>query len=229
MKKKFYLGLIILLLILPGCKKKNEETELANEIKQEIDVIEDNVVEEIYIDDNPTKIAFYSGSNGVYKRLDKYESHPEFMKEIGVFSIILSDEKEVYGSSIKSLYKEKIEDNPLYQNYKIGFNIKFTLKDGTVINENILRPILYANYGFCHYLYAWIYDDVNANGWHSHIEEDEFTDDTIMSSIKLMWGKTYDEIDSDIELTVFTYDDDDFDEQGNYRGKSKYTTIIERS
>ena len=50
-----------------------------------------------------------------------------------------------------------------------------------------------------------------------------------MSSIKLMWGVTANEIASDIELTIFTYDEDDFDEEGNYRGISKFTTIIEKN
>ena len=50
-----------------------------------------------------------------------------------------------------------------------------------------------------------------------------------MSSIKLMWGPTSNEINSNIELSVFTYDEDDFDNSGNYRGISKFTTIIERS
>ena len=227
MKKIMYLVLILIFIV--GCNKKEvyinqdiKETKI--EEKQEQDDIEEK-----YVDDNPVKIAFYHGSNGIYKRIDNFSSKPESMKEIGIFSIVLSDEEEIKGSSIKNLYKEKIENNPEYSNYKIGFNIKFTLENGTTINENILRPLLYANYGFCHYLYAWIYDDVNANGWHSHLEEDEFNDNTIMSSIKLMWGPTSNEINSDIELTVFTYDSDDFDEFGNYRGISKFTTIIERS
>ena len=50
-----------------------------------------------------------------------------------------------------------------------------------------------------------------------------------MSSIKLMWANEASQIDSNIELTVFTYDEDDFDENNNYRGISKFTTIIERS
>ena len=225
MKKIIYLCLIVITLV--GCNKISREENKQEETKDMTQINEEK--KEEYVDDNPIKIALYNGNNGIYKRLDIFESHSESMKEIGVFSIILSDEEEIKGSSIKSLFKEKIESHPEYKDYKIGFNIKFTLKDGTLVNENILKPLEYSNYGFCHHLYAWIYDDVNTTGWHSHIEEDEFTDDTIMSSIKLMWGKTYDEINSDIELTVFTYDSDDFDDLGNYRGISKFTTIIKRS
>ena len=226
MRKIIYLSLI--LLILTGCSKELEE-------KNDVEINETPVVEEMeieeekYIDTNPIKISFYKGEGGVYKKLLRYESRVASMEEIGVFSVVLSDEDEVIGSSIKSLYNSMKNEYSNFDNYKIGFNIKFTLNDGTEINENILKPILYANYGFCHYLYAWIYDDINTSGWHSHIEEDEYNDSTVMSSIKLMWGPTSNEIASDVELSVFTYDEDDFDENGNYRGISKFTTVIERS
>jgi len=232
MKKIVYLSLILLLLV--GCNKKvSKDIEIKNQDNQE-EILENNVINEDskkdnYIDDNPVKISFYKKNNGVYKRLDKFESKVESMKEIGIFSIILSDEEEVYGNSIKNLLKEKMESNPEFSNYKIGFNIKFTLKDGTVISENILKPLNYGSYGFSPYLYAWLYDDINTSGWHSHIEENEFRSDTIMSSIKLMWGPSSSEINGNIELSVFTYDEDDFDDSGNYRGVSKFTTIIERS
>ena len=226
MRKIIYLSLI--LLILTGCSKELEEK---NDVKiNETPVVEEmEIEEEKYIDTNPIKISFYKGEGGVYKKLLRYESRVASMEEIGVFSVVLSDEDEVIGSSIKSLYNSMKNEYSNFDNYKIGFNIKFTLNDGTEINENILKPILYANYGFCHYLYAWIYDDINTSGWHSHIEEDEYNDSTVMSSIKLMWGPTSNEIASDVELSVFTYDEDDFDENGNYRGISKFTTVIERS
>ena len=47
-----------------------------------------------------------------------------------------------------------------------------------------------------------------------------------MSSIKLMSAKKSGEINSPIELTVFTYDEDDFSESGNYIGVSKYKISI---
>ncbi|MBR3660898.1 MAG: hypothetical protein IKN63_03230 [Bacilli bacterium] len=227
MKKILYL--ILILLIITGCSKELQEENTS--IKQESEIVdkeEEKIEEEKYVDNNPIKIAFYNKGNGVYKKLLRYESRVVSMQEVGIFSIILSNEDEVIGSSIKSLYNSKKEEIEGFNNYKIGFNIKFTLNDGREINENILKPLGYGSYGFSPYLYAWIYDDINTTGWHSHIEETEFNDSTIMSSIKLMWGPTSNEIASDIELSVFTYDEDDFDEFGYYRGIGKYTTIIER-
>ena len=223
--------LLIVLLFITGCQTQNKNSEkLQADIQDNennTDIESQNEVIETYHDDNPIKIAFYKGS-GEYKRLDYYKSKVKEMNEIGVFSIVLSNDEVVTGSSIKSLYKEISSSIPNINNYKIGFNIKFTLESGTSINENILKPSNYESYGFSPYLYAWIYDDVNANGWHSHIEEDEYNENTIMSSIKLMWGPSAKEINGNIELTVFTYDSDDFDELGNYRGVSSFTTIIEK-
>ncbi len=72
----------------------------------------------------------------------------------------------------------------------------------------------------------WFYDDINNSGFYSHIEEDEYNENTVMSSIKLMSAKKSGEINSPIELTVFTYDEDDFSESGNYIGVSKYKISI---
>lgn len=228
MKKKIYFIIMIsFIVLLLGCSKKIEKEDNIKNITSSETIIDEPKND--YVDDNPIKIAFYYKENGKYKRLDKFESSVKELEEIGIFSIALSNDLEIEGNSFKELYQNISKEIPNFNNYKIGFNIKFTLDDGTVIDENILKPLLYANYGFCHHLYAWIYDDINTTGWHSHIEEDEYNETTVMSSIKLMWGKTASRIASDIELTVFTYDEDDFDEFNHYRGISKFTTVIERS
>ena len=105
--------------------------------------------------------------------------------------------------------------------------MKFQTEDGEVF-ENILEPHVYNSYPFGEYIYVWLYDDINTTGWHSHIEENEYNDNTIMSSIKLMWAPNATKITSNVELSVFTYDSDDFDELGHYRGNSISSVIIEK-
>lgn len=46
-----------------------------------------------------------------------------------------------------------------------------------------------------------------------------------MTSVKLYAVDEIDEVES-ITLTAFTYDEDDFDKENNYRGNSKYTINI---
>ena len=48
-----------------------------------------------------------------------------------------------------------------------------------------------------------------------------------MTSVKLYAVDVIDEVES-ITLTAFTYDEDDFDKDNNYRGNSKYTINIKR-
>ena len=42
-----------------------------------------------------------------------------------------------------------------------------------------------------------------------------------------MWAPDANQITSPVELTVFTYDEDDFDELGHYRGISKNSIMRE--
>ena len=76
----------------------------------------------------------------------------------------------------------------------------------------------------------YLYDDVNQKdgAWYSHITEEEYNDNSILTSIKLTGSTFTNEITSDIILTVFTYDEDDFDENNQYRGISKDKITIKR-
>ena len=74
----------------------------------------------------------------------------------------------------------------------------------------------------------FVYDDINTTGWHSHIEENDYNDNTVMSSIKLMATEEGSNKIENVLVTVFTYDNDDFDLNGNYRGISKSTLTIKR-
>ena len=79
------------------------------------------------------------------------------------------------------------------------------------------------------YIFIYLYDDIHQpdGAWYSHVES--MTDNTLFSSIKLTAIHNLNEITSPVTLTVFTYDtEDDFDEDGNYRGNSKYTININK-
>ena len=110
-------------------------------------------------------------------------------------------------------------------NYKVGFNIKFILNDGTSYSGNFLEPDIYK---FSDYFYVYLYDDVNqADGVvYSHLENME--DNTILTSIKIYAVGGIDNVEN-IILSAFTYDSlDDFDSDGNYRGNSIYVIRIKR-
>ena len=79
------------------------------------------------------------------------------------------------------------------------------------------------------HLMNYLYDDYanKGKGFYSHIENNEYNENTLFTAIKIQSSYQVDEIDSKILLTVFTYDtEDDFDESGEYRGNSSYTMTI---
>ena len=63
-----------------------------------------------------------------------------------------------------------------------------------------------------------------------HMRQYEMTDDTMLTSVKLVGYKETKGVNGPIELTVFTYNgDEDFDdESGQYLGNSKFTMKIYR-
>lgn len=220
--------LISLFFLLVGCsinnQDKNETNKEENLVQNKKEIKEEK---EEYQDLNPILIALYKKESGVYKRQDRFYSQLEPIKDIATFSIILDNQENISGN-YKELYKNHSSSYENFTNYKIGYNISFTLKDGKVFNENILKPKDVFDYSFSDYLYIWLYDDINNTGWYSHLEADDYNETTVMSSIKLMSTSLSKEIITPIKLTVFTYDFDDFDLDNNYRGVSKFTTLIER-
>ena len=78
------------------------------------------------------------------------------------------------------------------------------------------------------YLLNYLYDDyVNrGKGFYSHIEENEYNENTLLTSIKLQSNDRALGINNKILLTVFTYDSEDDFLDGEYRGNSSSTLTI---
>ena len=118
---------------------------------------------------------------------------------------------------------------------KVKFKLDYrgySVLDAASGNETIEKTILTPNdtTSFFDYLEIYLYDGYHrsANEWYSHTTEEEFNDKTIFTGIKLTSGKNVNQITSDIELTAFSYDKDDFDENRNYKGTSKYSIIVKK-
>lgn len=210
--------LLILFIFLTGCSKQ--------EVVDEVKGVENKIEASSYQDNNKIKISLYTTNT---KHMKQTEITSKFLslKDIGTFTSILSNENVEIGSC-KTLYKKYASSYENFTNYKIGYEIIVNLKDNTSIKETILKPKYFTDYSFSNYLYIWLYDDINTTGWHSHIEEKDYNNNTVMSSIKLMATEEGSNNIENILITVFTYDNDDFDLNGNYRGISKSTLIIKK-
>ena len=221
--------IICIILILVGCSstKINNQKNTSKEITTEE---EKEIIEEKYIDNNPIKLGIYMYYNSYTdrKKLTEYTTDWILNVDLCSLEIFYTNEDNIPGDKIKNLWTKYKNQYENIDNYKIGFNIDFDTKDKGHINKNILRPIdteeIYS------YMQIYLYDDINQKdeAWYSHITEEEYNDNSILTSIKLTGSTFTNEITSDIILTVFTYDEDDFDENHQYRGNSKETITIKR-
>lgn len=218
-----------MLLILTSCT--NEIQPRKNESKQ--DNITSNIKEEIkdtYVDNNPITLGIYMYTNSSTPRYktNEYKNNWKLNVDICSLEIFYTNEDQIPGTNFKNLWNNYYQNYTDIDSYKIGYLIEFNTANEGKIKKYIKSP--QNTDSIYKYIQVYLYDDIHQDGgWYSHITENEYNNDSILTSIKLT-GSTYiDEITSNISLTAFTYDDDDFDENGEYRGISKQTVIIKRS
>lgn len=183
---------------------------------------------EEYKDDNPIKLGiFYVDNNYHNKSVIKDSYYADFTSgvDIGSFEVFYTSDEVIEGNKFKDTWNSYYSKYSDIDNYKIGYNIKIILKDGTSLDNTFLEPDIFY---FADYLYVYFYDDVHQEdgAFYSHLEE--VSKDTLMTSVKLYAVDGIDEVE-DIILTAFTYkSDNDFDNNGNYRGVSSYFIEIKR-
>lgn len=218
-----------MLLTLTSCSYKTQPINKKDNKKN----ITSNVKEEIkdtYIDNNPITLGIYMYTNSSTPRYktNEYKNNWELNVDICSLEIFYTNEDQIPGTNFKNLWNNYYQNYTDIDSYKIGYLIEFNTANEGKIKKYIKSP--QDTDSIYKYIQVYLYDDVHQDGgWYSHITENEYNNDSILTSIKLT-GSTYiDEITSDISLTAFTYDDDDFDENGEYRGISKQTVIIKRS
>ena len=141
-------------------------------------------------------------------------------KDITVLNIFLTKEKKVTGLYYKEIWNKYTTSEYENLNYKLGWEISFEV-NGEKIHKTILKPS--DSESFYNYLEIYLYDGVHHEygEWYSHLLDNEITDNTLITSMKLTCGSDYKNITSDIYVKAFSYlTNNDFDENGYYRGKS---------
>lgn len=218
--------LLLSILLLCGCNINSKEEVIDNNSKEDMEVKEE-VIEE-YTDNNPIKLGLFlydNNYNNKNKLVDTYYTNFTSGVDIGSFEVFLTSDDVIYGSRFKDTWNKYYNMYEDISEYKVGFNIKFILKDGTNYSGNFLEPDIYK---FGKYFYVYLYDDINQidGAYYSHLEEVD--DNTMLTSIKIYAVEGIDEVENFI-LSAFTYkDSNDFDADGNYRGNSIYGIRIKR-
>ena len=204
--------LFLSILAISGCAKE-EKIEVKYEKIKKVDS---------YKDINTTPIGIYKLEGNTLTRLKSIDKKLKVEEDIGLFQIYPSKEEkvELNTSFGEAFYKEWSK----YKDIKQGFNIKYSLNNAE-ISYNILSP----NETFNHweYLMNYLYDDyINKDkSFYSHLEANEFKNNTLLTSFKMQAGYKCSEIKK-IELTAFTYDSKDDLFADGYRGNSKATLVI---
>lgn len=227
MKKTLYI-LLIILTICTGCVKENKN-EKGLKTQKEI-IKEKNVKEEknSYKDLNNTPIGIYKLSGNKLIKLHTINTKLEVEGIIDTFQIFPSNEEEITRNNTfaTSFYNEWTNFKNINNNLKIGFNIKFKLKNGENISYNIYSPD--NTFDKWEYLMNYLYDDyANQNkSFYSHIESNKMNDNTLFTAFKMQMSYSCFDIDSKIQFSVFTYDGNDDFKDNEYRGNSIYTINI---
>ena len=227
MKKTLYI-LLIILTICTGCVKENKN-EQEPKIQKEI-IKEENVKTEkdSYKDLNNTPIGIYKLSGNKLIKIHTINTKLEVEGLIDTFQIFPSNKEEITlnNTFATSFYNEWTNFKNINNNLKIGFNIKFKLKNGENISYNIYSPD--NTFDKWEYLMNYLYDDYANQGksFYSHIESNQMNDNTLFTAFKMQMSYSCFDIDSKIQFSVFTYDDNDDFKNNEYRGNSIYTINI---
>lgn len=225
MKKIILMMLCILGCV--GCMEKENVEKTEQNVLHTDDVI-DASHEDDYVDDNNIIVGLYADKNSKRELIrDYYDSFTQFT-DIGSFEVLYTNDSSIDGNSFKNLFHQYYQNYEKSPQYKIGYHIHFSLSNGEVIDKNILRPSDVAS--FFNYIQVYLYDDIHQNSsYYSHIEDSDYHEDTLITSIKLTASVYIDEVVSPVTLSVFIYDEDDFDQDGKYRGKCIYTINVIKS
>lgn len=215
---KKYLLIILCLLLLVSCKKEETKEEPNNDVAKTTEIEEQK---EEYKDDNPIKVGLYLDG----KLMNEYTTDTSEWQDIAWFSTYYTNEQSIQDGNTKYTFNRYYQNYDNIDKYKIGYEISFDVGD-----EHHEDKILDSNiFAFSPYIYVYTYDDVHQldGAWYSHLNLEDCNENTILSSIKLFKADGITKVTSPITLKVFTYDgEEDFDEEGHYRGISSHTIKI---
>ena len=221
MKKIF---LVLNIIFITGCEK--EPFKDIKDIKEEEPVIKEETSKPLYEDANPLKVGLYTRGNNKYSLWHEYQANITPSKDINTFQILPTNEEVLTYSGRYVNFIEPLWNN-IESNYKLGIILEYELTDKNKIKHVIYDPSNTLEHQ--DYIQVYLYDAIahKNDKWYSHITNEEFNENTYITSFKLTSGKKVNDIVFPIKLSVFTYDsDDDFDELGNYRGNSIYTINV---
>ena len=230
---------IVFTLVIQINKKKNEnKIETENSETKIEEIVEEPVKEEPkYIDENTVPISLYIEQGNNLVKITEYSCDWSPENVLNLFYAVPSTEETISSYNFDTMWKEKIAEYPNGDKCRIGYEVSFDFKETNDEGEEVINKYTYTlrcpddTYYTFPKVMTYLYDDVNLvpGKAYYHITQDVMYDYTIASSIKLVGDVDSYKIEGPITLKAFCFDtEDDFDEEGHYRGNSSYTITINK-
>ena len=238
MKKFIYMtaAFCIMAAMTAACGKSGEETATttgaaAGESQTSESAAEEPVTQLAVSNNKPVYLYVMDYAEDLALQQTSYTALWTDEEDMGTFAAIAANESEIdfandYPSEI-AMQNEIWDSIETEETYKIGYEISFDV-NGEHRVYTILEP---ADVAECEdlfmgdvyteevtgYLGVWLYDDYNQEGgFYDHVDPDEYTDDTLLTSIKLRLTPEYEAV-SNLKLKTFSYSSSlEFDEDGHY-------------
>ena len=177
----------------------------------------------------PDVVSFYQPESKAYsprvKMGETFEAKWKKGEDIGSFEVIASDADRLEGDFFGDIFGAAWKAFPDADRCKIGYTLRYTLKDGSEIKYSMLSP---AHVEHTEYIECWLYDDYHREPHKTYSHIKSMKKDTLMTSIKLTCGKKIDDVE-DIWLTAFICSSlAEFDGDRNYIGETSCTLHIAR-
>ena len=178
----------------------------------------------------PDVVSFYQPKTKSYsprvKMGEAFSAKWKKGEDIGSFEVIASDEDELPGDFFGDIFGAAWKAFPQADQCRIGYTLRYTLKDGGEIKYTMLSP---KHIEHTEYLECWLYDDYHREPHQNYSHIKSMKKDTLMTSIKLTCGARIADVD-EIWLTAFICTSlNDFDADRNYTGDTSCTLHITRA
>ena len=215
--------MFFIMFLLVGCNSNNKNKVNDKDINIKDEVKKEEKIEDKYVDNNPIKLSLYVNKN----KIKDFNSPMNIYTDIVSLECYYTEDDRVIDGKFSDVFSNYYSKYTNIDNYKIGYRVKFSTSDGE-FDKYIYRPRDVESY--FNYIQTYLYDDIHqSSSWYSHLEDNNYTENSRLTSIKFTASTYIDRVTSNIEVTVFTYIDSDINEKGEYMGNSKYTVIIHKS
>lgn len=241
--------IILIVVLIVSCGKKKEkpaETEVPTEtvtVPEETTTPEEETTIPQIKNEKPVALYTMDYGDMVCRKVTGISREWSEYEDLESFGAFATSEELFEFSSETEAHNEIWNSITTENTYKIGYELSFDvggthkvitiLKPGDIENNPDLYNGDYPEDGdyseITGYLGVWVYDDMHQDGGgYIHITQEEVTEETLLTSIKLRPTPQSEEIDNLI-LKAFSYSSqDEFDSNGHYCGNYASSVTIQK-